>query len=312
MKEKLVVSSTPHLRSPETIDRIMRDVLIALLPLFIMSIWLFGFNALITVVTAVIVSMVTESLVVHKSQSLQKIKGDLSAAVTGMIFGLSLPPGVPWWIVVMGAVVAILIAKQLYGGIGYNIFNPALVGRAFAVVTWPTYMTHWTEPFEPVDAASRATPLAFTGAEGSPFDMVPLSDLFLGTVAGSIGETSVLAILIGGCYLLFKGQIDLRIPVSFLGSLGMVVFAAGENPLFHILSGSAFFGAFFIATCMVTSPYTKTGKLVFGIGCGVLTAIFRMYAAIPEGVTYAVLLMNAVVPFINVYTKPRVYGEAWK
>ncbi|ACB84666.1 RnfABCDGE type electron transport complex subunit D [Natranaerobius thermophilus] len=310
MKEKLVVSSSPHLRSPETIDSIMRDVLIALIPPFIVSIWLFGWTSIIVVAVATAVSMITESLIVHKSLAPRKLKGDLSAAVTGVIFGLSLPPGTPWWVVASGAFVAIFIAKQIFGGIGYNIFNPALVGRAFVVVAWPSYLTHWTEPFEPVDAASRATPLAFPGmTEGSPFEIVPFTDLFVGTIAGSLGETSALAITIGGIFLLIRGHIDFRVPLGFLGALALVVSIAGENALFHLVSGSAFFGAIFIATCMVTSPYTKTGKLIFGIGCGAITAILRMYAAIPAGVTYAVLLMNALVPFINVYTKPRVYGE---
>lgn len=310
MAEKLIVSSSPHIRDSETIRSIMADVLIALIPPIAISIWLYGINAVIVITTTTLTAVIVETLFVHKGFTLQKLTGDLSAAVTGVILGLSFPPGIPWWVASIAAIVAIVIAKQLFGGIGYNIFNPALVGRAFVVVAWPTYLTHWTEPFEPVDAASRATPLTFTGVEdGSPFDMVPFSDLMIGEVAGSLGETSVIAIAIGGIYLLFKRQIDFRVPVGYLISLVAVAYIVGENGLYHMVSGSAFFGAFFIATCMVTSPYTKMGKLIFGIGCGVLTAIFRIYAAIPEGVTYAVLLMNALVPFINVYTKPRVFGR---
>ncbi|OWZ83898.1 RnfABCDGE type electron transport complex subunit D [Natranaerobius trueperi] len=303
MDNKLVVSSSPHLRTPETIDTIMRDVLIALVPPLAVSIWLFGLNALGVVALATVACMITEAVLVHDKISIAKIKGDWSAAVTGVLYGLSLPPSTPWWIVVIGAVVAIIIGKQLFGGIGYNIFNPALVGRAFTVLAWPNYLSDWTKPFETpdVDAASAATPLSEASAE--------ISDLFIGTVAGSLGETSILAILIGAIYLIYRGHVDIRVPVGYMGAVAAVALIGGEDVLFHLFSGSAFFAAVYMATCMVTSPFTKTGKLFFGIGCGFFTAIFRIYGAAPEGVTYAILLMNALVPFLNKYTKPKVYGE---
>ena len=303
MDNKLVVSSSPHLRTPETVDTIMRDVMIALIPPFVVSIWLFGMQSVSVVLIATLAAMITESVIVHRTLKVgfSKLKGDWSAAVTGFILGLSLPPATPWWIVVLGSVAAIGIGKQLFGGLGYNIFNPALVGRAFIVMSWPAQATHWTKPFETVDATSAATPLG----EATP----TLWELFIGDVAGSLGETSVLAILIGGLFLVYKGHVDFRVPAGYMGAIAILALLAGDGILFHLMSGSALFAAFYMATCMVTSPFTKTGKLIFGIGCGLLTAVFRLYGSAPEGVTYAILLMNALVPFINKYTRPRIYGE---
>ncbi len=311
MAEKLVVSSSPHIKTPESVEFIMRDVLIALIPPFAVSLWLWGVQSLYMVMVAVVVAMLTETLLIYKSVSLEKIKGDWSAAVTGVLFGLSLPPATPWWIVATGAFVAIAIGKQLFGGLGYNIFNPALVGRAFVVISWPAHMTHWTPPFEQVDATTTATPLAvaadFVG-EGF-IDAFSRYDLFIGTVPGSVGETSVLAILIGGVFLIYKGHIDIRVPLGFMGTVAVIALITGSDIVYHLMSGSALFAAVFMATCMVTSPLTKTGKLIFGIGCGFFTVLFRLFGEIPEGVTYAVLLMNALVPFIDKFTVPKIYGE---
>ncbi|ACB84091.1 RnfABCDGE type electron transport complex subunit D [Natranaerobius thermophilus] len=305
MANKLVVSSSPHLRTPESVDSIMRDVLIALIPPLIVSAWLFSLYSIWMVVVATVVCMVSEAVMVHKSVSLSKIKGDWSAAVTGVIYGLSLPPGTPWWVVAIGAFIAISVGKHVFGGLGYNIFNPALVGRAFVVLAWPSYLTHWTEPFQAVDfdSATAATPLVVDS------DAVSLSDLFVGTTGGSIGETSILAILLGAVFLLVKGHIDIRIPAAYMGAVAVMALVTGQDIMYHLFSGSAFFAAVYMATCMVTSPYTKTGKLIFGFGCGLFTALFRMFGSAPEGVTYAILLMNALVPFINKYTRPKIYGE---
>lgn len=311
MAEKLVVSSSPHIKTPETVDVIMRDVLLALIPPFVVSLWLFGVQSLYMVIVAVLVAMFSEALLIHRSISFEKIKGDWSAAVTGVIFGLSLPPATPWWIVAVGSFVAIAVGKQLFGGLGYNIFNPALVGRAFVVVSWPADLTHWTPPFEHIDATSTATPLAIAAdyvGEGF-IDAFSRYDLFIGTVPGSVGETSVLAILIGGVYLAYRGHIDIRVPLGYMAAVAAVALISGSDVIYHLMSGSALFAAVFMATCMVTSPLTKKGKLIFGIGCGFFTVIFRLFGEAPEGVTYAILLMNALVPFINKYTVPKVYGE---
>ena len=301
-----MVSSSPHIRAPQSIDTIMRDVLIALIPPLAVSIWLFGVYSLWMVVIGTVTAVLTETLLIHSRFDLKNLAGDGSAAVTGVILALSLPPGTPWWMVVVGSAISIGIGKQLFGGIGFNIFNPALVGRAFLVVAWPSYMTHWTAPSQAVnfDADTAATPLI----AGS--DAVSYSELFVGDVAGSIGETSVLAILIGAVFLLVRGHIDIRIPVGYMGAVALVaLITPGEDVVFHVFSGSAFFAAVYMATCMVTSPYTKKGKLIFGIGCGLFTVIFRLFGANPEGVTYAILFMNALVPFINKYTRPKIYGE---
>ena len=304
MEDKFVISSSPHLRTQESVNTIMRDVVIALVPPTIAGVIFFGWWGLALVIIGMLSAMVTESIILRKSLAPKAIVGDWSAAVTGMLVALIFPPISPWWVVAIGSFVAIAIGKLFFGGIGYNIFNPALVGRIILFVSWPVFLTTWSEPVGTHDAITGATPLA--GAEAT------YTELFMGNVSGSLGETSVLAILIGGIYLLARGHIDWRVPVGYLGAMALYTLMVGEDPIFHLLSGGAVFAAFFMATCMVTSPFTKSGKLIFGIGCGILTALFRISGAAPEGVTYAILIMNAVVPFINNYTRPKIYGEVSK
>ncbi len=304
MEDKFVVSSSPHLRTQESIETIMRDVVIALIPPTIAGVIFFGWWGLAIVIIGMLSAMITESVLLRKSLAPKALVGDWSAAVTGILVALILPPISPWWMVAIGSFVAIAIGKLFFGGLGNNIFNPALVGRIVLFVSWPVFLTAWSEPVGTHDVMTAATPLG--GAEAT------YTELFLGNVSGSLGETSVLAILIGGIFLIARGHVDWTVPVSYLVSMAALAVIAGEDPIFHVLSGGAVFAAFFMATCMVTSPFTRSGKVLFGLGCGILTGLFRYYGAAPEGVTYAILIMNAVVPFINSYTRPRIYGEVSK
>jgi electron transport complex protein RnfD len=245
--------------------------------------------------------------------------GDGSAALTGLLVGLIVPPALPWWMATLGGVVAIGLGKSVFGGLGMNIFNPALVGRAFLQAAFPVSMTTWTANRLGADAVSAATPLAlvkFREAGVSVMDVAPpLRDLFLGTTAGSLGETSALAVLAGGMALLVLRVANWRAPAAM--ALGAVVLGGGlwvmeparwPHPLFHLLSGGFMFGALFMATDLVTSPITSRGLWVFGLGAGVLTVVIRLFGGLPEGVMYAILIMNAAVPLINRFTRPRVFG----
>src|SRR5690554_731388 len=223
---------------------------------------------------------------------------DGSALVTGVLLALSVPPTLPSWMIIIGSVVAIAIGKQAFGGLGHNVFNPALVGRAFLVASFALPMTAWTGPF---DTITRATPLALGAARGN------LPNLFFGAVPGSLGETSVLAILLGGIYLFYRGVLYHRITLGVLGSVVAMSLITGSNPVFELFSGSVLFGAVFMATDMVTSPVTPRGRWIFGFGVGFVIMLIRTWGSLPEGVTYAILLMNAVTPLINRWTRPRIY-----
>ncbi len=241
--------------------------------------------------------------------------GDGSCVATAILYALILPPSLPSWIVALGAVFAIVFGKQVFGGLGYNIFNPALIGRAFLMASYPTYLTTWSYPLQHkviVDAVTVATPL---GLAKFNHMISPLRDLFWGNVAGSIGETCALAIILGGGYLLFLKVIDYRVPCSILlsfGGLSLVFWLIDPqqffNPAFHILAGGLLLGAFFMATDPVTSPITKKGRIVFGLGIGVLVFIIRNWAGLPEGVMYAILIMNGLAPLINRMTLPKRFG----
>jgi len=304
MEKKLVVSSSPHLKSPEDIQSIMVDVLVALFPVALMAVFLFGYRALVTMIIAMVVAMATEAIILRKGN----LFGDGSAAVTGLLLAMTLPPAPPWWVVAIGSVLAIAIGKQIYGGLGNNIFNPALVGRAILVVSWGGHIAGnvWLKPVPfgfAADMVTQASPLATYNAS--------LGDLFLGTVPGSIGETSALALIVGAIWLFYRGHIDWRIPGGFIGVvfvLGLISggFSAG---LYHVLAGGVLLGALFMATDMVTSPVTPTGKIVFGIGCGVVTMLIRLFGSLPEGVTFGILLMNGLTPLIDNLTAPKKFGE---
>lgn len=307
----LIVSSSPHVRAPATTRIIMYDVVLALVPAMAAAAVFFGS-------AAVLVIAISVATCVGVEWAMQKLSGrpvtiaDGSAAVTGVLLALTLPPTVPWWIPVVGGIVAIGIAKQLFGGLGYNIFNPALVARAFLLISWPVHLTGYVWPapaaagWAPVDTLTSATPLAALRFDGL---VTPIQALFTGNVAGSLGETSALVLLVGGVYLLLRGRIDWRIPASFMGTVAVLSFLAGADPVFHLLAGGLVMGALFMATDYVTTPVTPRGRIIFGVGCGLLTMGIRLFGGYPEGVAYSILLMNAAAPLIERYTLPRVYGE---
>ena len=232
--------------------------------------------------------------------------------VTGMLLALNLPPTLPYWMAVVGAVVAIGLGKQIYGGLGANPFNPALIGRVFLMITFTTPMTTWINPIDgtiaatAVDGTTGATPLALMKMEGVTTDYMKL---FLGNVGGCLGETSAILIILGGLYLIYKGYVDWRIPASYLGTVAVLSVVLGQDPIFHLLSGGLMLGAFFMATDMVTTPLSRLGKVIFGIGAGFFTVIIRFYGGYPEGVSFSILLMNAFTPLINRFTVPKIYGE---
>ena len=298
------VSLSPHVRDSASTRRIMLQVCLALLPALAFGVWAFGLYALLVVALSVASAVGTEALVQRCLKRPITIS-DGSAAVTGLLLGLTLPPEAPWYVPVFGAVFAIFIAKQVFGGLGDNFVNPALAGRAFLLACWPVEMTSYPNPFA-VDALTSATPLADAGFAQSA---AALQNAYLGFVPGTIGETCKLALLLGAAYLLLRRVIDWRIPVAYLGSLALLSWAFGENGLLAIGLGGVILGAFFMATDYVTSPITPWGKLVYGVGCGLITFAIRTWGAYPEGVTYAILLMNVAAPLIDRGLRPRKYGE---
>lgn len=297
----LIVSSSPHITHNDSVPNIMYRVILALIPAAIAGIITFGFRAAIIYLICITVSTLTEYLFTKVRGKASPIN-DGSAVLTGLLLALTLPPEIPIFMVVVGSVVAIVLGKQVFGGLGSNIFNPALVGRAFLLITFPVAMTTW----KAVDAISTATPLNLLKMQG---DTTGYFKLFLGNVGGSLGETSAVAILLGAAYLLFSNLIDWRIPAAFLGTTVLLVILAGGDPFIHLLSGGLLLGAFFMATDMVTTPMSRKGKWVFGIGCGLITAVIRLYGGYPEGVMFSILLMNAITPVINRYTQPQKYGR---
>ena len=300
VEDLLIVSSSPYIRAQDTVKRIMYSVAIALIPAVAAGVFFFGWQALAVVLTSVGAALATE-VIWQRLRGIPLTVSDGSAIVTGMLLALNLPPTVPLWIAALGSAVAIIIGKQVYGGLGANPFNPALVGRVFLTASFPAIMTNWLSPAG-YDAIASATPLAAT-------TKIPLSNLFWGSVPGCIGETSAFALLIGGLYLLIKGYIDYRIVSGVLGTVVVISLIMGLNPLAQLFAGGLMLGALFMATDMVTSPVTPKGRWIFGIGIGVLVMLIRHGAGMPEGVSYSILLMNATVPLINRATRPRIYGR---
>ncbi len=309
--KKLFVSPSPHIRTKETVKNIMWDVVIALTPAMIASIYFFGMNAVSVISVSVLSAVVSEALVQKLMKRKVKIS-DGSAVITGILFALVVPPALPWWLTMIGSSVSIIIGKMVFGGLGHNVFNPALVGRAFLTASWPVAMTTWLGTDGKVGATVLGTlkqqgmdnVLSMFGTKGKMY-----LDLFLGNVGGSLGETSALALLLGAGYLFYKKQITWHVPVSYIGTVFVLTTLFGQDPLLHILSGGLMIGALFMATDMVTSPYTAKGKLIFGLGAGILVTWIRMKGGYPEGVCYSILIMNGVVPLIDRYTRPRVFGE---
>ena len=319
---ELTISSSPHVHSPVTTQTIMRDVLIALAPALIGSVYFFGFRALLVTLVSAAACVFFEWAYCKIAKAPCKIY-DLSAVVTGVLLAFVCPVTIPYWCIIIGDFFAIIVVKQVFGGIGRNIVNPALASRAF-LFSWPALMSHWVKPgfqnaaglFSTADAVTGATPLAQMG-QGTLPDAT-LAELFVGRVGGCIGETSVLLLLVGLVYLLVRKIISLRIPVAFIGTVAVLtfLFPQGQDNLqwmaAQLFSGGLFLGAIFMATDYVTSPVTKLGQVIFGIGCGVLTVVIRYFGGYPEGVSYAILVMNCCVVLLDRIGRPRKFGAPRK
>jgi electron transport complex protein RnfD len=314
LDNNLLVCSSPHIRGKDSTRRIMIDVVIALLPAVFAGVYFFGMRSLAVVLVTVAASVLVE-YAMRRIMKREQTIGDFSAVVTGVLLALNLPPTIPLWIAAIGGLVAIALVKQIFGGLGQNFMNPALAARVILMISWPVQMTKWISPG--VDGVSSATPLALIkhGKEMVEGTMLPsYLDLFTGNIAGCIGETSALALLLGAAYLFYRRVITPEIPLMFIGTTALFTWIFGGNTLFtgdfvyHILSGGLMIGAFFMATDYATSPITFRGRLIMGAGCGLLTAIIRLYTNYPEGVSFAILLMNITVPLIDRYTIPTTFG----
>ena len=320
---ELTVSSSPHAHGQQTTQTIMRDVLIALAPALIGSVYFFGFRALVVTLISAAACVFFE-WGYRKLMKLDSTVWDLSAVVTGVLIAFVCPVTVPYWAILVGDFFAIVVVKQLFGGIGKNFVNPALAGRAFMFISWAGAMATWAKPGFPnavglfqTDAVSSATPLSFMHAGARPADS--LLDMFLGNVGGCIGETSVVLLLIGGAYLVVRKVISCRIPVAFMATvfvLGFLFPQGGVGRLewgaMQLCSGGVVLGAIFMATDYVTSPVTKLGQIIFGIGCGVLTIVIRCFGSFPEGVSFAILVMNCCVVLLDMVGRPKKFGAPKK
>ncbi len=317
MEEKLIVSSSPHMKATENISSIMLDVIIALLPASLAGMYFFGFRALAVICTSIAACILSEYLY-QKITKKPVTVGDLSAVVTGLLLALNLPVTIPLWMTAIGSAFAIIIVKQLYGGLGKNFMNPALAARCFMVVAWAGSMSTFVTPFMGygADAISSATPLGVL--KGIQEGTLPsLLEAFLGNKGGCIGETSGAMLLLGFLYLLIKRVVDWKIPVAYIVSFAVVMYLFGDNntafskeyfTLLHICTGGLLLASFFMATDYVTTPTTSSGMIIFGIGCGLLNFAIRRFGAYPEGASFAVILMNVLTPLIERFTAPKAFG----
>jgi electron transport complex protein RnfD len=305
-----VVSGTPHVRSKESIQSIMRDVIIALVPATAAGIYYFGINALILVIAA-IASAVAFEAICQKVMKKPVTVSDLSAVVTGLLLAMNLPAAAPIWVAIVGSAFAIIFGKQLFGGLGQNFINPALAGRAFLLASYPTEMTTWSVPngLEVADAATYATPLAQLKA--GHLD-ASLGELMLGQCGGTIGETCAIALIIGGVYLLYKHVISWKIPVIYIATVAILFGVIGRHgmrmPLQEIMAGGVMLGGIFMATDYASSPVTPKGQIIFAVGAGLITYLIRTFGGYPEGVSYSILIMNCCVPLIERFTEPTIFG----
>ncbi|MEJ2633661.1 MAG: RnfABCDGE type electron transport complex subunit D [Calditrichia bacterium] len=339
--EKLfVVTSSPHVRDTDSISKIMWTVNVAMIPALVMAVYFFGFKALWVTLLSIAAAVVTEGIIQKLGKKPVRVH-DGAAVITGVLLAFNLPASVPWWMPVIGSVFAIAIVKELFGGLGYNILNPALAARAFLLASWPVDMTaNWTSPrggtISGIAAITSATPLnllkqsAKIIANPSNYDPAQVQQaqeaiaklsssythLLVGNVGGCIGETSVIALLVGALIMFYRRVIDWRIPFTYIGTVALFAWIFGGteglftgNWIFHILSGGLILGAFYMATDMVTSPLNAKGHYIFAVGLGILTVAIRVWGGYPEGVSYAILLMNLAVPLIDRYTVPKVFGE---
>ena len=323
-RDQFIVSVSPHVRDEESVRHIMWSVNAALLPALLASFWFFGPKAIFITALCIITSVLSE-YIFEKALNRKITINDGSAFLTGLLLGMNLPPSLPFYVPIVGSFFAVTIVKQLFGGLGYNIFNPALLGRAFLLITWPKAMTVWSAPtakLTGLDAVTTATPLGIlkeAGVEKLMEEFHTKSDLYMslltGERAGSLGETSAILLLLGAAYLLYKKYITWHIPLSFLATVGVLAWVFGGkgalftgDPVVHLLSGGLILGAFFMATDYVTCPTIKKGQIIFGIGCGALTMLIRLKGGFPEGVMFAILLMNCFAPLIDRGVKPDLFG----
>ncbi len=328
MANLLTISGSPHVSTEQSTNKIMWGVVIALVPTMLVSFWYFGLGAIILTLTSVIACVLFEYLIQKYLLKQTPTVTDGSAVITGVLLALNVPSNLPIWMMVVGALVAIGVAKMTYGGLGKNPFNPALIGRVFLLMSFPVNMTSWPLPSVNrtvfLDAVTGPTALGTIKegvAKGETIQQLmsnipSYTDMFLGNMGGSLGEVSAIAIILGGLFMLFRKIILWHIPVSFIltvfaftGMLFLMDNTKYVDPIFHLLTGGLMLGAIFMATDMVTSPMTKSGMLLFGFGCGLLTVLIRVWGSYPEGVSFAILIMNALVPLINKGFKPKKFGE---
>lgn len=319
MANKLIVAPSPHVHGSESTQKIMRDVILALLPALVVSVMVFGWDVLRVTAIAIVSCMLFEWLIQKFMVKGDCTLGNLSAVVTGLLLSFNLPASIPWWLVVIGSLVAIGIAKMSFGGLGKNPFNPALVGRVFLLIAYPVQMTTFPAPVRAAaDAFSGATPLAQIKF-GGDVAAVDFSSMLFGQIPGSLGEVAALALLVGFVYLLWRKVITWHIPVSVLGTMalfalvvaltkGMEGAALWQFPLFHLLAGGAILGAVYMATDYATSPMTTKGMVIYGVGIGAITMLIRLWGAYPEGMSFAILMMNAITPLLNKYIKNKRFG----
>ena len=321
MEQMYNVSSNPHVRDKMTTSQIMQLVVIALLPTTLFGIWNFGFRALLVVLVTVASSVFFEWLynrLMHKKNTIN----DFSAVVTGLLLALNMPPQIPLWMPVLGSAFAIIVVKQLFGGLGQTFMNPALAARCFLMISFAGKMTNFAvdklSGYHCIDTVTGATALAELKNSGFTADSIPVKNLFIGNVHGTIGETSAIAILIGAVILLAFKVIDFKVPLTYIGSFAVfvILYMLGSGMGFdinyllsHLFGGGLMLGAWFMATDYVTSPLTKKGQIIFAFGCGLITTLIRIFGGYPEGVSYSILLMNLLVPVIDYYIKPKAFGN---
>ncbi len=301
MENKLLVNVSPHIKSPMTTQKVMLNVLLALIPATVASVILFGWRSLLLIAVTAVSCVLFETLFNMVTKRPNTV-ADLSAVVTGTLLAMNLPVTLPLWMAIVGAFISIVIAKMLFGGLGQNFANPAILGRIVLMISFTTEMTTWAKPLQWIygDANTGATPLA--GADASYLD------LFLGVKGGCLGEVSVLALLLGGLFLIARGIITPTIPLTYLASVFVFSWLFGADPVAQLLSGGLMIGAFFMATDYTTSPFTEKGKIIFGIGLGLITAVIRAFGSYPEGVSFSILLMNILVPYIDKLTRTKPFG----
>lgn len=320
MTNKLTVSPSPHVKSSETTSGIMLDVIIALMPAVVMSVVYFGTRALVLTLVCVFSSVLLE-FISRKVMKRPNTVSDLSAAVTGIILAMNLPATLPLWMAVIGCVIAIVVVKQMFGGIGQNFVNPAMTARIILMTSFPTAMAKWVAPFTnawSADAVTSATPMAqlatVSGGDVSAVNSLPsLTQMLIGNHGGSMGEVCSIALIAGGIYLILRKVISPVIPLTFIGTVAVFTFIAGgfslEFTAYELLGGGLMLGAFFMATDYTTSPINFKGKIIFGIGCGLITSVIRIFGSLPEGVSFSIILMNILVPHIENFTVSKPFGS---